>query len=253
MLSPHSHTGGDQSERDPVFLGDPPACMCAKSLQSCPTLFNPMDCSPPGSSVHVILQARILKWVAMPSSRESSQLWDQTIVSSINLHWQAGSLPLAPPGKPPKGFRNGSYVKSSQIPSFTEVHPRVIYFSSAERLHPVSSGPLDSLFCGSGEGTAHAPCRHLSLRMLKSKGKKELGVVARANGLWFQDGSQASVLITGFSVHLGCLSDLQAGVEPVHPDGDALCCHPEPHDAPFGCVSSSNWKISFLSLWLGLS
>ena len=169
------------------------------------------------------------------------------------LHWQAGSLPLAPPGKPPKGFRNGSYVKSSQIPSFTEVHPRVIYFSSAERLHPVSSGPLDSLFCGSGEGTAHAPCRHLSLRMLKSKGKKELGVVARANGLWFQDGSQASVLITGFSVHLGCLSDLQAGVEPVHPDGDALCCHPEPHDAPFGCVSSSNWKISFLSLWLGLS
>ena len=60
----------------------------------------PMDCSPPGSSVHVILQARILKWVAMPSSGESSQLWDQTIVSSINLHWQAGSLPLAPPGKP---------------------------------------------------------------------------------------------------------------------------------------------------------
>ena len=79
-------------------------CMCVrereKSLQSCPTLFDPMDCSPPGSSVHAILQARILKWVAMPSSGESSQLWDQTIVSSINLHWQAGSLPLAPPGKP---------------------------------------------------------------------------------------------------------------------------------------------------------
>ena len=47
-------------------------CVCAKSLQSCPTLWDPMDCSPPGSSVHGILQARILEWVAMPSSRGSS-------------------------------------------------------------------------------------------------------------------------------------------------------------------------------------
>ena len=71
-----------------------------KSLQSCPTLCNPMDCSPPGSSVHGILQARILEWVAMPSSRDSSQPRDQTQVSYLLLHWQAGSLPLAPPGKP---------------------------------------------------------------------------------------------------------------------------------------------------------
>ena len=46
---------------------------CAKSLQSCPTLCDPMDCSPPGSSVHGILQARILKWVARPFSRGSSR------------------------------------------------------------------------------------------------------------------------------------------------------------------------------------
>ena len=38
--------------------------------QSCPTLFNPMDCSPPGSSVHGILMARLLEWVAIPSSRD---------------------------------------------------------------------------------------------------------------------------------------------------------------------------------------
>ena len=38
--------------------------------QSCLTLCDPMDCSPPGSSVHGILQARRLEWVAMPSSRE---------------------------------------------------------------------------------------------------------------------------------------------------------------------------------------
>ena len=40
--------------------------MHAKSPQSCPTLCNPMDHSPPGSSVHGILQARILEWVACP-------------------------------------------------------------------------------------------------------------------------------------------------------------------------------------------
>ena len=56
-----------------------------------------MDCSPPGSSVHVILQARILDWIAIPSSRGSPQPRDGTWVSSL-LHWQAGSLPPAPLG-----------------------------------------------------------------------------------------------------------------------------------------------------------
>ena len=46
--------------------------LCLLAL-SCPTLCDPMDCSLPGSSVYGILQARILKWVAMPSSRGSSQ------------------------------------------------------------------------------------------------------------------------------------------------------------------------------------
>ena len=46
----------------------------AKSLQSCPTLSDPMDFSPPGSSVHGIFQARILKQVAMPFSKGSLQL-----------------------------------------------------------------------------------------------------------------------------------------------------------------------------------
>ena len=43
--------------------------MCAKSFQSCPTLCDPLDHSPPGSSVHGILQARILEWIATSSSR----------------------------------------------------------------------------------------------------------------------------------------------------------------------------------------
>ena len=58
---------------------------CVKALvtQSCLTLGDPMVCSPPGSSVHGIVQARILEWVAMPSSRGSSQPRDRTQVSCI--------------------------------------------------------------------------------------------------------------------------------------------------------------------------
>ena len=43
--------------------------MCVLVAWSCPTLCDPMDCSPPGSSVCGILQARILEWVAMPLSK----------------------------------------------------------------------------------------------------------------------------------------------------------------------------------------
>ena len=46
------------------------AAAAAKSLQLCPTLCDPMDYSPPGISVHKILQARILEWIPMPSSRD---------------------------------------------------------------------------------------------------------------------------------------------------------------------------------------
>ena len=59
-------------------------CLHAKLLQWCPTLCDPVDCSPPGSSVHGILQARILEWVAMPSSRGSSQPRDRTCVSCVS-------------------------------------------------------------------------------------------------------------------------------------------------------------------------
>ena len=63
-----------------------------QSFQLCPTLCEPMDRGPPGSSIHGILQASILERDAMPSSR------DQTCVSCL-LNWQVGLLPLVPPGK----------------------------------------------------------------------------------------------------------------------------------------------------------
>ena len=73
--------------------------MHAKLLQSCPTLCDPLDCSWPGFSDHGIFQARILEWVAISSSKASSQPRDWTQVSGL-LYWQVGSLPLTPPGNP---------------------------------------------------------------------------------------------------------------------------------------------------------
>ena len=75
------------------------ACISAKSLRLRLTLRSPLDCSIPGSSVHGILQTRILEWVAMPSSRGSSQPRDGTCVSlspalaggffTISVNWEA--------------------------------------------------------------------------------------------------------------------------------------------------------------------
>ena len=59
----------------------------------------PWNSSPPGSSIHGILQARLLEWIAMLSSRGSSQPRDPTSVSSVS--WKVGSLPLEPSEKPP--------------------------------------------------------------------------------------------------------------------------------------------------------
>ena len=71
--------------------------MHVQSLQSCLTLWDPMDCSPPGSSVHGILQARILEWVAISSSRGSSR---EHTASPEAPALQADSLLLSHQGKP---------------------------------------------------------------------------------------------------------------------------------------------------------
>ena len=81
-------------------LGDliPHCCFVfVQLLQLCRTLGDPMDCSPPGSSVHEISQAGVLGWVAISSSRRSFPPRDRTCLSCV-LHWQVGSLSLAPAG-----------------------------------------------------------------------------------------------------------------------------------------------------------
>ena len=73
-----------------------PDIICSDGKWGHPTLYNPIDCSMPGSSVHRILQARILEWVAIPFSRDLSD-------SGIELGsfvLQADSLPSEPPEKP---------------------------------------------------------------------------------------------------------------------------------------------------------
>ena len=115
------------------------AVCCA---QSCLTLCDPMDWSPPGSSVHGILQARILEWGATPSSRGSSQSRNQTCISCIFC--MAGKFFTAEPlGKP-----LFSFLRSHQIvfcSDFTILHSHQL----AGRF-PVSPHPSQCLlfsFC----------------------------------------------------------------------------------------------------------
>ena len=84
-----------------ILAESPKVHVCANSFQSCPTLCDPTDHNPPGSSVHGILQARILEGVAMPSSEGSSQPRDRTHVSYCFLHWQMGSFTTRPTWETP--------------------------------------------------------------------------------------------------------------------------------------------------------
>ena len=86
----------------PEGLPDPGACLCAKSLQLCLTLCDPMDCSPPGSSVHgdspsknIEVGCHALLQGIFPTQGSNPRLL-------CLLHWQVGFLPLVPPGKPPR-------------------------------------------------------------------------------------------------------------------------------------------------------
>ena len=79
------------------FFSPFPFYLCAKLLQSCWTPCEPMDYSPPGSSVRGTLQARILEWVAIPSSRGSSWPRDRTCIFCVFCTGRGISLPLTPP------------------------------------------------------------------------------------------------------------------------------------------------------------
>ena len=95
-----------QSEREtqkPPFAKY--VCLCSVP-QSGPTLCDPIDCPPPGSSVHGIFQARILEWVAIYASKGNLP---NPEIEPVSPELQAGSLLAEPPGKPRK---NEAYLLS---------------------------------------------------------------------------------------------------------------------------------------------
>ena len=91
-------------------------------------LWNPMDCSPSGSSVHGFLQTRMLEWVAITCSRGSSCPRDQTQVS-----WIAGRffLPSEPPGKPPLGWKSRSSDRFDFIYCRWWLQPSVVFWKES--------------------------------------------------------------------------------------------------------------------------
>ena len=98
-----SNPGLPHCRQIPYQLSHQGVCVqCARLLQSCLTLCDPMNCSLPDSSAHEILQARILGWAAMPSSRGSSQPRDGTCVfcDSCTAGGFLTAEPIPLPGKP---------------------------------------------------------------------------------------------------------------------------------------------------------
>ena len=84
-----------------------------------------MDGSPPGSSVHGVLQARIPELVAMLSSRGSSLTQGLKPGLLCLLHWQVGSLPLAPPGKPHIHVNVNHNIATVIVPNSSTKSPKL--------------------------------------------------------------------------------------------------------------------------------
>ena len=93
-----------------------------------------MDCRPPGSSVHGVLQARTLEWVATPSPRGSSAPGDRTWVSYVFCTGRRVLLPPAPPGKPGQGGEGSNPSRGAALfqGQRADPHLRVLRASSPE-------------------------------------------------------------------------------------------------------------------------
>ena len=90
----------------------------AKSLQSCPTLCDPIDCSPPGSPAPGILQARTLEWVAISFSNAK---WKVKVKSLSHVQLFATPLTAAYQARPSMGFSRQEYWSGVPLPSPTLV------------------------------------------------------------------------------------------------------------------------------------
>ena len=96
--------------------------LLAKLLQFCPTFCDPMYCSMPDSSLSGILQARILEWVAIFLLQGIFPTQGSNLCLLCLLHWQSGSLPVAPPGKPWINLVDGCYILQFSFSSLPSLH-----------------------------------------------------------------------------------------------------------------------------------
>ena len=101
----------------------------AKSLQSCPTLCNPIDSSPPGSPILGILQARVLEWVAISFSTACK--WIVKLKSLSRVQLLATSWTAAYQAPPSMGFSRQEYWSGVPLPS-----PRVLEWNPKVLSHP---------------------------------------------------------------------------------------------------------------------
>ena len=93
------------------------AAAAAKSLQSCPTLCNPIDDSPPGSPVPGILQARTLEWVAMSFSNALKWKVKEKSLSHVQLFATQPTRTAAHQAPPSMGFSRQEYWSGVPLPS----------------------------------------------------------------------------------------------------------------------------------------
>ena len=110
------------------------AAAAAKSLQSCPTLSDPIDGSPPGSPVPGILQARTLEWVAISFSK--AWKWNMKVKSLSHVRLLVTPWTAAYEAPPSMGFSRHQYWSGVPLPSL----PLSIYLVSKSRLHHFLKG-----------------------------------------------------------------------------------------------------------------
>ena len=126
-------------------------CVCTLVAQLCPTLCDPMDCSPPGSSVHGILQARILEWVAISFSTSGVSQFSSIQLLSPDSLWPHEPQHTRPPCPSPIPG-----VHPNPCPSSRWCHPTisssVVPFSSCPQSFPASgSFQMSQLFASGGQ------------------------------------------------------------------------------------------------------
>ena len=108
----------------------------AKSLQSCPTLCNPIECSPPGSPVPRILQARTLKWVAISFS--NAWKWKVKVKSLSRVRLPETPWTAAYQAPPSAGFSRQEYWSGVPLPSPIECLHYTKYFGKKWKILSIS-------------------------------------------------------------------------------------------------------------------